>query len=319
MVINQEPTVELWQQESGIKGLMKHIERCGRVSYKSEGRITEGSYVEFIERMEKLGHGTVLEHGTVYLVVDDTSPNQISLLSKYKENKYSKCNCFTEIITGTQTSSVFITTNYRVLLQGDYKTWEEAVKNGYNKNWLDDLEYMVEPDSRFEKRISIHIITDRGVSAEANRHRVNTVTERSTRYCDYSNEKKFNGQIRVMVPPELKDRAQSFREPEWGMGLLKDYCNDIVFGTYNIKSLFNEFDTWMFANLACEFSYKRLRELGWTAQQSRRVLPLNLETEMVHTAFKSDWDHFLELRCAPNAHPDMQIIANKIKEIILHE
>ena len=195
MIINQEPTIELWQQEPGIKGLMKHIERCGRVSYKSEGSITEYSYVEFMERMQKLGHGTVLEHGTVYLAVDDTSSDQTSLLSKYKENKYSKCNCFTEIITGTQTASIFITTNYRVLLQGYYWTWEEAVKNGYDKNWLNDLKYMVEPDSRFEKRISIHIITDRGVSAEANRHRVNTVTERSTRYCDYSNEKKFNGQV----------------------------------------------------------------------------------------------------------------------------
>lgn len=312
MIINQEPTIELWQQESGIKGLMKHIERCGRVSYKSEGRITEDSYVEFIERMEKLGHGTVLEHGTVYLAVDDTSPDQTSLLYKYKGNKYSKCN-------GTQTASVFITTNYRVILQGDYETWEEAVKNGYDKNWLDDLKYIVEPDSRFEKRISIHIITDRGVSAEANRHRVNTVTERSTRYCDYSNEKKFNGQVRVMVPPELKDKAQAFQESEWGMELFKDYCKDIALEMYNNKSLFDEFDTWMFANLACEFSYKRLRDLGWTAQQARRVLPLDLETEMVHTAFKSDWDHFLKLRCAQNAHPDMQIIANKIKEIILHE
>lgn len=299
MIINQEPTVELWQQQPGVEGMLKHIERCGRVSYKSEDRITDDSYKEFVNRMMVNHHLSVLEHGSVYLKVPIRAET-FYRIDSYKNNPHSKAKINQE----PDDWYYYISTNYRVLVEHD---------------WFDDLKYLCEPTKYHEKRFSIHVITDRGVSAEANRHRVNTVTERSTRYCDYSNEKKFNGQVRVMVPPELKDKAQAFQGSEWGIELLKDYCNDVVFGMYNNKSLFDEFDAWMFANLACEFSYSKLRELGWTAQQARRVLPLDLETEMVHTAFKSDWDHFLELRCAPNAHPDMQIVANKIKEIISHE
>lgn len=299
MVINQEPTVELWKQQPSVEGMLKHIERCGRVSYKSEDRITDDSYKEFVNRMLVNHHLSVLEHGSVYLKVPIRAET-FYRIDSYKNNPHSKAKINQE----PDDWYYYISTNYRVLVEHD---------------WFDDLKYLCEPTKYHEKRFSIHVITDRGVSAEANRHRVNTVTERSTRYCDYSNEKKFNGQVRVMVPPELKDKAQAFQGSEWGIELLKDYCNDVVFGMYNNKSLFDEFDAWMFANLACEFSYRRLRELGWTAQQARRVLPLDLETEMVHTAFKSDWDHFLELRCAPNAHPDMQIVANQIKEIILYE
>ena len=299
MIINQEPTVEIWQQEPGVEGMLKHIERCGRVSYKSEDRITDDSYKEFVNRMLVNHHLSVLEHGSVYLKIP-IKAEPAYRIDEYAENPYSKLTTRKE----SDNWYYYISTNYRVLVEHD---------------WLDNLKYLCESTEYHEKRFSIHVITDRGVSAEANRHRVNTVTERSTRYCDYSNEKKFNGQVRVMVPPELKDKAQAFQESEWSMELLKDYCKDIAFEMYNNKSLFDEFDAWMFANLACEFSYKRLRELGWTAQQARRVLPLDLETEMVHTAFKSDWNHFLELRCAPNAHPDMQIVANKIKEIIVHE
>lgn len=299
MIINQEPTVELWQQQPGVEGMLKHIERCGRVSYKSEDRITDDSYKEFVNRMLVNHHLSVLEHGSVYLKIPIRAET-FYRIDSYKNNPYSKAKINQE----PDDWYYYISTNYRVLIEHD---------------WLDDLKYLCEPTEYHEKRFSIHVVTDRGVSAEANRHRVDTVTERSTRYCDYSNEKKFNGQVRVMMPPELKDKAQAFQESESGMELFKDYCKDIASGMYENKSLFDEFDAWMFANLACEFSYKRLRELGWTAQQARRVLPLDLETEMVHTAFKSDWDHFLELRCAPNAHPDMQIVANQIKEIILYE
>ena len=45
----------------------KMIELSGRTCYKSEYKITENSAKEFVERMIKLGHGAMLEHGTVYL------------------------------------------------------------------------------------------------------------------------------------------------------------------------------------------------------------------------------------------------------------
>lgn len=318
MIVNFKPTVEFWEQGPGLDGMLKHIERCGRISYKSEDKITDDSYKEFVERMIKLGHGAVLEHGTVYLQVEENDVNYNFYYSRYSGNKYSKCH-YLMAFNGIRTGPIFITTNYRVLLQGDYETWDEAMKNGYKKNWLDDLKYIVEPNNNFEKRFTFHIITDRGVSAEGNRHRVNSIIERSTRYCDYSGG-KFGGQVRVMVPPEFfgSDHAKTLEhlneDPSASMDMLQSLCGIIASGAENDRM--QELESWLFANLACEYSYHRLRKLGWTTQQARRVLPLDLETEMAYTVFKSDWMHFLGLRCDPHAHPDMQVVANQIKETL---
>lgn len=51
---------------------MKLIERAGRVAYRSEDRITEDSYVRFIEMIISKGHESVLEHAhaTILFVTD---------------------------------------------------------------------------------------------------------------------------------------------------------------------------------------------------------------------------------------------------------
>ena len=56
-----------------------------------------------------------------------------------------------------------------------------------------------------------------------------------------------------------------------------------------------------------------------TPQQAREVLPLATKSEIIMTGFEFDWYKFFKLRCDKAAHPDMQIIANKAKEIIDNE
>ena len=38
------PSVELIQQQPGLVGMYKHIEKCARTCYKTEDSITENSY-----------------------------------------------------------------------------------------------------------------------------------------------------------------------------------------------------------------------------------------------------------------------------------
>lgn len=61
-----EPNVEILLPTaiSGID-ILKHIERCGRVCYKSEGKITEESYAPFVKNLIKRGHEAVLEHCSI--------------------------------------------------------------------------------------------------------------------------------------------------------------------------------------------------------------------------------------------------------------
>lgn len=64
----------------GIKEL-QHIERCGRISYRSEDKITEDgeSAKKFVAMLIKNGHESVLEHGslTVEFTVDRAIANEL--------------------------------------------------------------------------------------------------------------------------------------------------------------------------------------------------------------------------------------------------
>lgn len=297
MIKFTRPFCEIWEQEPGIKGMFKQIERCGRVSYKSEDKITDDSYVEFVARMKRLGHGAVLEHGTVYLkdsynvfLINDPSP-----LEKYEYDKFSVYN--EDYDRKTMINTIYVTTNYRVVTE-------------FGSD--DDLDYWCEPDIGHERRTCFHVITDRGVSAEANRHRVNSVVERSSRYVDYSGP-KMDGNVRIQVPQEFNNgiNVDELDEEDF-----RDMCRH--FSQFDDER-WTQLDYWVFANLATASAYKNLRRLGWSAQQARRVLPLDTETEFVHTAFNKDWDHFFSLRCSPKAHPDMQEIAYKMRDLFIDQ
>ena len=59
-----EPSVEL-AQELDAAEIMRHIERAGRVCYKSESRISDTSAEKFIANIIKSGHESVIEHASV--------------------------------------------------------------------------------------------------------------------------------------------------------------------------------------------------------------------------------------------------------------
>ena len=59
-----KPYVEILDQINGHE-ILKKIEKCGRVCYKSEGKITEGSAERFVANIIKRGHESVLEHVSI--------------------------------------------------------------------------------------------------------------------------------------------------------------------------------------------------------------------------------------------------------------
>lgn len=58
---------------------VKRIEQIGRVCYASGDKITEDSYIQFIQNLIKRGHESVLEHGcaTAYIVTDRGTTHEI--------------------------------------------------------------------------------------------------------------------------------------------------------------------------------------------------------------------------------------------------
>ena len=186
-----EASIELIDEIDGYQ-ILKKIERIGRVCYKSEDRISDGSAEIFVRNIVKSGHESVLEHVS----------------------------------------------------------------------------------------ITVKVICDRGVSHEIVRHRIASYTQESTRYCNYS-KGAFGGEITVIEPCFWEE------------------------GTY-------QYNSWKTAAEMAEKAYMSMIENGATPQEARSVLPNSLKTELVMTMNLREWRHFLKLRTAKDAHPQMREIAGMI-------
>lgn len=270
----------------------KMIELAGRTCYKSEDKITENSAKEFVDRMIKLGHGAILEHGTIYLKIDKTEDGHLPPARLYwsdgNHKKYTRVR--------KHGNSIYVTTNLRVIVEN---------------NRLDDLQYQVEPTEHHEKRITAKFICDRGVSHEFVRHRVFSFAQESTRYCDYSKD-KFGNDITYIIPSWL-DLPEG-KYSNWD----NDWCD-----VSELKLLYPEVDNlsdpancFLQSIKNAEYYYFMLINRGWKPQQARQVLPNATKTELVMTGFESDWEHFFELRCSGAAHPDAKKLADELKSLM---
>ena len=131
---------------------------------------------------------------------------------------------------------------------------------------------------------SVKFVCDRGVSHEIVRHRLASYCQESTRYCNYSKE-CFDSEITVIRPTHMRP----------GM---------------------KDFEIWEKAMNSCENAYFDLLDYGCTPQEARSVLPNSLKTEVVMTADMREWRHFIRLRCAPAAHPDMRVVAGLLYDLL---
>ena len=60
------------QTDFSMSGIYKHIEKCTRVAYKSEDKITEDSANKFIKMLLNLEHFAPLELGTLHFRIPTT-------------------------------------------------------------------------------------------------------------------------------------------------------------------------------------------------------------------------------------------------------
>lgn len=272
----------------------KMIELAGRTCYKSEDKITENSAKEFVDRMIKLGHGAMLEHGTIYLTLDGEDSN----LRKIPSNPYTKMNLVPyEVLTeGNYIISykAYITTNLRVLVENDLKEL---------------LCYQVEPTEHHEKRITAKFICDRGVSHEIVRHRVFSFAQESQRYCNYSKD-KFNNELTFVRPTWLNIPTGNYTY--WD----GDWC-DIDKMKIQLPSDNGIADNFLWCLDNAERQYQLLINKGLKPQEARGILPNATKTEIVVTGFESDWKHFFELRRSSKAHPDVKKLADELRELMV--
>lgn len=279
----------LEQKDFTLVGIKKFIERCGRVCYKSEDKITGDSYEKFVNMLERRDHTRPLEFGTVHLKMGYTEFSTIIRATLLKKDKWN--SIWIKYNFNPIEHCLNITTNYRYYLE-----IKRVLKDTFN---LDMDVYITEEDNEFyPKRYTAHMILDRGVMDEFRTHVGLSHLAESTRYCNYSRD-KFGKELTFVIP---------------------NWCNSLVEGSeqkYSPFEINGDEVEFMDAIQNAQNYYLSLLKLGWTPQQARSVLPLGIKSELISCGFEDAWSNFLYRRCAKDAHPMAQEIAKPMhKEFI---
>lgn len=329
------PSVEVWKQDGyTLDAIFKHIAKCTRVAYQSTPKNKDEDAYDFLlrtifkgndffgyskinpkNRFERIlaqnAYGDVdltslhlscCEHATVHLKFPTFMPRAVAMWEGvYEHNKYSRTN--------NHDGYLYVTTNLRVIIE-NYA--------------IDTLEFIdTTPNCPYYMpRTTVCFITDIGASRELNRHRVNSIVEESTRYCAYDKGKFGNG-ITVAKLPWIPDVDSTDGGHDYTEGFFNDdeiYNNGIIQDQY--AETWTAVDWFLYGLQVCDLVYRKTRELGWTAQQAREILPLNTKTQVVHTAFVDDWEHWIALRSSEisgKVHPMMSELAKQLVKQVYPE
>ena len=300
-----ESKVSLWVNPATPEGRMRHIERAGRVCYKSEDKMTDDSTEKFLRAVLGRGHLSVFEHGNIilkpttstYLWVDRAiNRNRAKGIQTYLRLSRVKADCTISgnvrawhdfLMTFANSdqdipSELAIVAAHNPVLFADIPTAlltmsaDEEMRAAKSCEVFDLKREPLET-RLFHTTATLQFTVDRGVSHELVRHRTLSFSQESTRYCNYSKD-KFGREITVIKPSYASEDTVLY--PSWYVGCI-----------------------------SAEHAYFSMLDRGATAQEARTVLPNSLKTEVIVTGHYDDWLKFLKLRTAPDAHPDIRKVA----------
>lgn len=123
------PSFEIMDDINGAE-MLKKLERCGRVCYKSEDKITEGSAEKFIGMILKSGHESVLEHEklTVKFICDRGVTHEIvrHRIASYSQESTRYCN-YSKDKFGNELT--FIRPCFWADDSDEYAVWKQAMED----------------------------------------------------------------------------------------------------------------------------------------------------------------------------------------------
>ena len=269
-------SVTYYQQEPGIDGMYKAIQKAAWVCYQTEkSKLSPREFTEKI--LLPKGHSRPLEFGTVYLTIPFNFTDQhreltARLTAFFNNNKFSMC--------ATDGQYLYVTTNFRVIMEGFSKDAETAILTGYKDNLIDDMNiFWTEPTPHHPKRHMLFITATRGICDEFKTHTTISSLMESTRLCNYA-AGKFGGELTFIRPTgaSADKKIKAYERDE------KDYLD-------------------MLAD-------------GLLPQDARDVLPLGVKAEIVMCGFETDWDNLFFRRISTEAHPVIGEISTICKLLI---
>jgi thymidylate synthase (FAD) len=313
------PSVELVKPTGSI---LKDIELVGRVSYKSENKIQEGSSIDFVKRMVKSGHWAPLEFGTIYLRIPvGECHNIISIITDPNNNESRGSRVI------FKDKYYYVTTNFRVREQLWYRFKDDV---DTRKEVLSLSDYLVDPDPSVHKlRVNSHWISSVAVSNQAMRSRVFSQMQESQRFCNYSKD-KFDGELTFIFPDWVYEKEFK-RLPEYTQNnILQSIKNRSNTDPSSIMwgELINMMDRCWKRNdfwFSVEKQYLDEIKSGLLPEEARDVLDKQIKTEFYLCGFLDDWFYeppknspekagFFSLRTAQAAQGDIRNLAISLEK-----
>lgn len=197
-----DPNVEIIQEPNPLK----RIELCGRVCYKSEGKITENSAKTFVKMLINRGHTSVLEHARVVVPGERTR----ALLT------YSYLGSGSEYPYGME---------YRVGFSLDNRGTHVYVMNCRDFCAIGGTPDELETLKNADDYMTVRFTCDRAIANELVRHRVFSFSQESTRYVNYKKPGlafvrplPFEWAKQSEDPSELPDSIADPRFQVWFLG-----------------------------------------------------------------------------------------------------
>ena len=257
------------------------IERAGRVCYRSEDKIIDGSGITFVNNIIKRKHLSVIEHSNLVLRLKEKSEFPLVAIQAAKavfDSDYFSFDIYKD----------------RIYVAGNWRAWFEwynrispdyadiiTLDNMFDVIVSESYEIVTDPEEipNSLKVITAEFITDRAVTHELVRHRPASYSQESQRYVRY-------GDI-------------NFIKPSW-------------FNKYDEDSYARETFECMCEEI--EYAYNDLLKEGMKAEDARVILPNATATKIVMSATVNEWKHIFSLRLSKAAYPQIRNLLNPVYE-----
>lgn len=317
-----KPQWEIWEQEPGIQGIYKAIERAGRICYLSNDKITEDSAKPFVERMVSAGHHAMLEHGTVYLMCyfgDKEEFDKNKVLYHHRKPSYEEAMDY--LLTNEDEDAWYAE-------EPDYIASKLFIK--YQNNKYSKVVPFLISKKVYPKGVLMSPDGNGGISLRKPNSQEPSTSSLGG-ICITTN-------YRVLVENNWLDDLKYLCEPTeyhekrvtvhfvLPIGISREFCRHRVFSFAEQSTRYCNFSADKFNNELtfiedqwCDEELLRQIEHWYInsylkPQEKRNMLPLCTKTELVMTGFVSDWKHFFFLRCPINAHPQARELAIPLSE-----